>query len=173
MKRIGLVLCLVGLVAMTSLFCHAHAAHSDNAPLFAADVKKLPGEEKRSFSGMVIPKQSDVPQFTPQAGQPSGFSKFWKSVSDTAIAQRVGTVCSWMGDGLKLLWAVPKAVVKGDSSSLIEAIGDLLSRTSEKEQAQQESHDPESESMSDEVDDNPVQSRQIRRDQKSLRPLVT
>jgi hypothetical protein len=119
-----------------------------------------------------VPKQSEAAQFTPKVGQQNGLTKFWNSVRETAIAQRVGTVCSWVGDGLKLIWAVPKAVVKGDSRSLIEAIGDLLSRTSAKERAEQQFLDPESQPMSDEVDDNPIQSRKLLRETPDSRTLV-
>ncbi len=74
------------------------------------------------------------------------------------MMKRVSSVCSWAGDGLRLLWAIPKAVVKGDSRSLIEAIGALLSRASSEEKADQEFYDPESDPISDEVDDSQIQS---------------
>ena len=149
--------------AHTPLFAAADYGYDETA-LFAADLKNpAPSDEKRTFSGMVIPKQAQVPKISNQSRKTNGFTRAWNSVRETAIMKRVGNVCSWVGDGLKLLWAVPKAVVKGDSRSLIEAIGNLLSRASASEQAQQQTHDPESESMSDEVDDNPIQSRHLRR----------
>jgi len=59
-----------------------------------------------------------------------GLARFWWRVRRTALARRVSDVGSWVVGAARVLWAIPKAVVKGDSRGLIEAIGDLLSRAS-------------------------------------------
>jgi len=100
--------------------------------------------------------------FTNKPRKPNRFAQLWNSVCETALMKRVSGVCSWIGDGLRLLWAIPKAVVKGDSRSLIEAIGALLSRASSEEKADQESFDPETDPVSDEVDDSQIQSLLIK-----------
>jgi len=57
----------------------------------------------------------------------SGLAGTWDSVRSSTFARRLTRVGSWVAGGVKLLWSIPKAVIKGDSSPLIEAIGNLLS----------------------------------------------
>jgi hypothetical protein len=63
------------------------------------------------------------------AAQPKhgGLRGAWDSVCRTGVARRLAKVGSWVANGARLLWSIPKAVIQGDSRSLIEAIGDLLS----------------------------------------------
>ncbi len=132
--------------------------------LFTADVPRIgPGDSKRApRAGMIIDPQTETQNLSSKPSTSNRFSRFWRSVQETAMMKRVSSVCSWAGDGLRLLWAIPKAVVKGDSGSLIEAIGALLSRASSEEKIDQEFYDPESDPISDEVDDSKIQSLLIR-----------
>ncbi len=59
-----------------------------------------------------------------------GLGGAWNTIRETPVVRRVAAVGGWVADGLRLMWAIPKAVVRGDSRALIEAIGDLLSRAS-------------------------------------------
>jgi hypothetical protein len=57
----------------------------------------------------------------------TGLAGAWDSLRSSAFGRRLARVGSWVAGGVRLLWSIPKAVIKGDSSSLIEAIGNLLS----------------------------------------------
>jgi len=56
----------------------------------------------------------------------TGLAGAWDSVRSSAFARRLERVSSWVSGGVRLLWSIPKAVIQGDSSALIEAIGNLL-----------------------------------------------
>lgn len=64
------------------------------------------------------------------AGSPGGLKGLWIRLADSALGRRVGDVVGWVSSFFRFLWAIPKALLQGDSRSMIEALGDLLSRTS-------------------------------------------
>lgn len=63
-------------------------------------------------------------------GDPGPIKRFWSGIADSAIGQRIGRIVSWIASFFRFLWTIPKALLQGDSSPMIDALGDLLSRTS-------------------------------------------
>jgi hypothetical protein len=71
-----------------------------------------------------------------QSGGDSGpLKRFWSGVANSALGQRVGRIVSWIASFFRFLWTIPKALLQGDSSPMIDALGDLLSRTSSPSEA--------------------------------------
>lgn len=70
-----------------------------------------------------------------EASEPSGL---WGKLRRNPVIAKVAGVIEWILAGLKLLWAIPKAIVQGDSRALIEAIGDLISRATPEAASQED-----------------------------------
>ncbi len=87
--------------------------------LFAADLE--------GSQGRVSPPKGAMESQANPGAKKGGLAGFWQSVRETGFARRVAKIGSWVAGGARLLWSIPKAVIQGDSRSLIEAIGDLLS----------------------------------------------
>ena len=71
-----------------------------------------------------IEEQKEIPQ------PPGAFKRLWDSVKDKPLLRRVRSISSWIVAALRFVWAIPKAVVAGDSGALTEALGGLLTRAS-------------------------------------------
>jgi hypothetical protein len=71
-----------------------------------------------------IEEQMEIPQ------PPGAFKRLWDSVKDKPLIRRVRSVSSWIVAALRFVWAVPKAIVAGDSAALTEALSGLLARAS-------------------------------------------
>jgi hypothetical protein len=54
-------------------------------------------------------------------------AKLWNGFLDTPLGSRLEGITRWVGSVFRFLWAIPKALFQGDSRSMIEALGDLLS----------------------------------------------
>ncbi len=60
----------------------------------------------------------------------------WSGIANSPLGQRIGRIVSWIASFFRFLWTIPKALLQGDSSPMIDALGDLLSRTSSPAEAQ-------------------------------------
>jgi len=68
-----------------------------------------------------------------QAASVSGTSpltRFWTSVRSIPIVSKAVSVGGWIRSFLRFLWTIPQSLSKGDSDATIDALGDLLERTS-------------------------------------------
>jgi hypothetical protein len=63
-------------------------------------------------------------------GDSGPLKRFWSGIANSALGQRIGRIVSWIASFFRFLWTIPKALLQGDSSPMIDALGDLLSRTS-------------------------------------------
>jgi hypothetical protein len=63
-------------------------------------------------------------------GNPGPLKRFWSGLANSALGQRIGRIVGWIASFFRFLWTIPKALLQGDSSPMIDALGDLLSRTS-------------------------------------------
>jgi len=70
-----------------------------------------------------------------ETSEPGGL---WGKLRQNPVIAKVAGMVEWVLAGLKLLWAIPKAIIQGDSRALIEAIGELLSRAAPDASSQQE-----------------------------------
>ncbi|MBD3235319.1 MAG: hypothetical protein GF330_01280 [Candidatus Eisenbacteria bacterium] len=61
---------------------------------------------------------------------PGALKRFWESIKDKPLIRRVRTVASWIAAAARFLWAIPKALIQGDSEGLIEALGGILAQAS-------------------------------------------
>jgi hypothetical protein len=61
---------------------------------------------------------------------PSFLRRFWDSIKDKNLVRRVRSITAWIGAGARFVWAIPKAVLQGDSDALIEALSGLLTKAS-------------------------------------------
>lgn len=61
---------------------------------------------------------------------PNAVKRLWNSVKDKPLIRRVRTVASWIVAAARFLWAIPKALIQGDSEGLIEALGGILAQAS-------------------------------------------
>ncbi len=87
--------------------------------VYAADVEGV------STRGSARTAPSDLGAI--RAQRRTGLAGTWDAIRSSGFARRLQRVTSWVAGGVRLLWSIPKAVIQGDSSALIEAIGDLLS----------------------------------------------
>ena len=80
---------------------------------------------------------------------------------DAPLTQRVRSVGAWLGCVGRFLWSIPKAIFKGDSRGMLDALGELLSRSSSQQRSQQAaphqpvSDPPENSGASPGADGNP------------------
>ncbi len=72
------------------------------------------------------------------SGETSEPGGLWGKLRQNPVIAKVAGLIEWVLAGLKLLWAIPKAIIQGDSRALIEAIGELLSRAAPDTSSQQE-----------------------------------
>lgn len=109
--------------------------------LLAADIElSHAGGGGKGAGDQGIGSRND-PAASADSPRPGGLSGKWRALSQTAIARRVIDVGYWVVGVARLLWSIPKAIIQGDSRSLIEAIGDLLSRASAETPPDQESRE--------------------------------
>lgn len=73
-------------------------------------------------------------------GDSGPLKRFWSGLANSALGQRIGRIFNWIASFFRFLWTIPKALLQGDSSPMIDALGDLLSRTS----SPAEGRDPQS-----------------------------
>ncbi len=59
-----------------------------------------------------------------------GWSRTWNKLQKNPVIAKIVDIANWVIAGLRVLWAIPKAIIQGDSRALIEAIGQMLSRAS-------------------------------------------
>lgn len=57
---------------------------------------------------------------------PGALRRFWDSIKDKPLVRRVRSIVTWVVAGVRFVWAIPKAVIRGDSDALIEALSGLL-----------------------------------------------
>jgi hypothetical protein len=104
---------------------------TDGGFLFASDIESSPSRTSRPYAPS---RAADLPgaafSLPDSEPEPGGLTGAWRSIRNWGITRRVVKVGAWVVGGLRVAWAIPKAIVKGDSRSLIEAIGDLLQRAS-------------------------------------------
>lgn len=62
------------------------------------------------------------------AAAPGFPASLWNDLMDTPLGHRVREITGWIGSFFRFLWTIPQALIKGDSQSMIEALGELLSR---------------------------------------------
>jgi hypothetical protein len=67
-------------------------------------------------------------------------------LADSAVGRRISQITGWIVSFFRFLWTIPKALLDGDSRSMIEALGDFLSRTSPPAQSE-DSQDPPAKSV--------------------------
>ncbi len=60
----------------------------------------------------------------------SPLTRFWTSVRGIPIVSKAISVGGWIRSFLRFLWTIPQSLSKGDSDATIDALGDLLERTS-------------------------------------------
>ncbi|MCK4303879.1 MAG: hypothetical protein KAY24_06545 [Candidatus Eisenbacteria sp.] len=120
---------------------HASILPSDDLSILASNIE---AGSSRGSGRQVSSSASDRDgALTPAeaATRPGGLSGFWRSIGETSIGRRVISVSQWVIGSARLLWAIPKAIIKGDSRSLIEAIGDLISKATTSEETDRESRE--------------------------------
>jgi len=61
---------------------------------------------------------------------PGAIRRQWDKVKDTPLMRRVRTITGWIAAAARFVWAIPKAILEGDSDALIEALGGILARAS-------------------------------------------
>jgi hypothetical protein len=54
----------------------------------------------------------------------------WARFVNRPLIRQVRGVVAWIGSLLRFLWSIPKAIFQGDSRGMIDALGDLLSKSS-------------------------------------------
>ena len=65
------------------------------------------------------------------SGSPGALRQLWDNLMETAVGRRVREITGWVASLFRFLWTIPKALLQGDSQSMIEALGELLSRASD------------------------------------------
>lgn len=55
--------------------------------------------------------------------------RLWDRLRATPLARRVISVARWVACLMRFLWTIPKALLQGDSQAMIEALGELLARS--------------------------------------------
>ncbi len=60
------------------------------------------------------------------ATTPGGWSRF----INRPIIRQARSVVAWVGSLMRFLWSIPQALFRGDSRGMIDALGDLLSKSS-------------------------------------------
>ena len=65
-----------------------------------------------------------------EAGHLRPAKRTWERLRETPLVRRVLDIGGWIASFLRFAWTIPKALLKGDSQGMIEALGDLLARTS-------------------------------------------
>ncbi|MFH1145200.1 MAG: hypothetical protein V1774_11705, partial [Candidatus Eisenbacteria bacterium] len=65
----------------------------------------------------------------PSVGKAGTAKRGWERLLDMPLVRRVVSIGKWIASLLRFLWSIPKAVLQGDSHQMIEALGDLLART--------------------------------------------
>jgi hypothetical protein len=65
-----------------------------------------------------------------EAGHLRPAKRTWERLRETPLVRRILDIGGWIASFLRFVWTIPKALLKGDSQAMIEALGDLLARTS-------------------------------------------
>jgi hypothetical protein len=142
--RVWRALVVLGLVG--ALLAGAPSRESRAARLHLPVAHMAEGLLAADLEGAMLPAAGRRPADRPEpdrdstidagGGQEGGLSGKWQALARTPLMRRAISAASWVVAGLRLLWSLPKALVKGDSRSLIEAIGELLSRASPSPEAE-------------------------------------
>jgi hypothetical protein len=87
-------------------------------------------------TGRVAPKVAPAGATPALASPPTAISTVpvspggWARFVNRPLIRQVRGVVAWIGSLLRFLWSIPKAIFQGDSRGMIDALGDLLSKSS-------------------------------------------
>lgn len=96
--------------------------------LLASDTEA--GSRSLERKGLPLADNASADRSTGSRKGGGGWSRTWQKLQQNPVISKIVDIANWVIAGLRVLWAIPKAIIQGDSRALIEAIGQLLSRAS-------------------------------------------
>lgn len=127
-KAAAAVLAVAGLLALLPAVAPNGSARS----LISLEIKNLAAVD--GGPGQAAPGiESGDRGLGGRAETAGGLARLWAGLAESAVGSRVLGIGGWIVSFFRFLWTIPKALIQGDSRSMIDALGDLLSRTSPQE----------------------------------------